>query len=127
MHNGKDVIGLVRVLLVDDEAEFVETLAERLRSRGFHVEVALSGARAVEICRNARFAAAIIDFAMPVMDGIQTIKALREVDPEIPFILLSGEATIKAGVEAARLGAVDVLEKPVDIGTVVEKLEEARK
>ncbi len=116
----------VRVLLVDDEVEFVETLAERLRSRGFHVEVATSGRQAVEMTRTATFNAAVIDFAMPVMDGIQTIKALRDVDPGLPFILLSGEATIKAGVQAARLGAVDVLEKPVDIGTVVEKLEEAQ-
>lgn len=116
----------VRVLLVDDEVEFVETLAERLRSRGFHVEVATSGTQAVEMTRAATFNAAVIDFAMPVMDGIDTIKALRDVDPGLPFILLSGEATIKAGVQAARLGAVDVLEKPVDIGTVVEKLEEAQ-
>jgi DNA-binding NtrC family response regulator len=116
----------LKVLLVDDEVEFVETLAERLRTRGFHVEVATSGTQAVEMARADAFSAAVIDFAMPVMDGIQTIRALREVDPRIPFILLSGEATIKAGVEAARLGAVDVLEKPVDIGTVVEKLEEAR-
>lgn len=116
----------VKVLLVDDEVEFVETLAERLRSRGFQVQVATSGITAIEMARQVSFDAAVIDFAMPVMDGIQTIRALREVTPALPFILLSGEATIKAGVEAARLGAVDVLEKPVDIGTVVEKLQEAK-
>lgn len=127
MRNGPGAPENVKILLVDDEVEFVETLAERLRTRGFLVEVATSGARALEMAREDSYDAAVIDFAMPVMDGIQTIRALRELDPEIPFILLSGEATIKAGVEAARLGAVDVLEKPIDIGTVVEKLQEAQR
>ena len=115
----------VKVLLVDDEVEFVETLAERLRTRGFDVDVATSGTQAVEKTKSTTFNAVVVDFVMPMMDGIETIKALKKVNPELPFILLSGQATIKAAMDAARLGAVDVLEKPVDIGTIVEKITQA--
>ena len=116
----------VRVLLVDDEVDYVEALAERLRTRGFKVDVATSGDQAIEKTRGTDFQAVVVDFAMPMMDGIETIKELRGLDPGIPFILLSGEATIKAGIEAARLGAIDVLEKPVDVSTIVEKLDQAQ-
>jgi FixJ family two-component response regulator len=67
-----------------------------------------------------------LDFAMPGMDGVETLRALREHNPDIQVMLLTGQATIKAAVEANRLGAVDVLEKPTDIGTLMEKIREAR-
>lgn len=115
-----------KVLLVDDEVEFVETLAERLRARGLQVEVATSGAEGVEKAKKTVFQAVVLDLAMPGMDGIETLKALREQIPDIQVMLLTGQATIKGAVEANRLGAVDVLEKPIDIGTLLEKIREAR-
>lgn len=115
-----------RVLLVDDEVEFVETLAERLRARGLQVEVATSGEEGVEKAKQTAFQAVVLDYAMPGMDGIETLRALREHVPDIQVMLLTGQATIKAAVEASRLGAVDVLEKPTDIGTLLEKIREAR-
>jgi DNA-binding NtrC family response regulator len=93
--------------------------------RGFDVDVATSGEEAIEKASSVRFRAVVLDYAMPSMDGIETIRELRVVDSEIPFMLLSGNATIKAAIEAARLGAVDVLEKPVDIDTISEKINEA--
>jgi DNA-binding NtrC family response regulator len=115
-----------RVLLVDDEVEFVNTLAERLRARGLQVEVAASGAEGIEKAKKTVFQAVVLDFAMPGMDGIETLKALRAHVPDIQVMLLTGQATIKAAVEANRLGAVDVLEKPTDIDTLLEKIREAR-
>ena len=115
-----------RVLLVDDEVEFVETLAERLRARGLDVAVATTGQEGVEKARQTAFHAVVLDFAMPGMDGIETLKALREDNPDVQVMLLTGQATIKAAVEATRLGAVDVLEKPTDIATLLEKIREAR-
>ena len=115
-----------KVLLVDDEVEFAETLAERLRTRGLHVQIATSGEEGVEKAKKTDFQAVVLDLAMPGMDGIETLKALRQHVPDIQVMLLTGQATIKAAVEANRLGAVDVLEKPTDIGTLLEKIREAR-
>jgi len=115
-----------KVLLVDDEVEFIETLAERLRARGLQVDIATSGKTGIEKAKETVFHAVVLDFAMPGMDGIETLKALREHNPDIQVMLLTGQATIKAAVEANRLGAVDVLEKPTDIDTLLEKIHEAR-
>ncbi|MBI5477504.1 MAG: response regulator [Deltaproteobacteria bacterium] len=115
-----------RVLLVDDEVEFVETLAERLRARGLEVEVALTGMDGVAKAQTARFDAVVLDFAMPGMDGIATLKALLAAHPDLQIMLLTGQATIKAAIDATRLGAVDVLEKPMDISTLMEKIRAAR-
>ncbi len=115
-----------KVLLVDDEVDFAETLAERLRTRGLHVEVVTSGEKAILAARTTSFDAVVLDLAMPGMDGIETLKVLRDDDPDIQVMLLTGQATIKAAVEASRLGAVDVLEKPTDIATLMEKIREAR-
>jgi DNA-binding NtrC family response regulator len=115
-----------RVLLVDDEVEFVDTLAERLRNRGLEVEVAHAGQDGIAKAKAAHFDAVVLDFAMPDMDGIATLKALLALNPDLQVMLLTGHATIKAAAEATRLGAADVLEKPTDINTLLEKIREAR-
>lgn len=115
-----------RVLLVDDEVEFVETLAERLRTRGLEVEVAYTGPDGIAKVKDARFDAVVLDSAMPGMDGIATLKALLALSPDLQVMLLTGQATIKTAAEATRLGAADVLEKPTDINTLLEKIREAR-
>jgi DNA-binding NtrC family response regulator len=114
------------VLLVDDEIEFLEALAERLRARGLRVEMATNGEEAIEKAKQEPFHAIVLDFAMPGMDGVETLKALRETSPAVQVMLLTGQATIPAAVEATRLGAVDVLEKPTDIDTLLEKIRLAR-
>ena len=115
-----------RVLLIDDEVEFVDVLAERLRARGLEVEVAYSGMEGVKKSQITKFDAVLLDFAMPGMDGVTTLKALLAGTPDLQVILLTGQATIKTAVEATRLGAVDILEKPLDIATLIEKIREAR-
>ena len=114
-----------KVLLVDDEIEFVETLAMRLEARGLKVAVAESGELAVDKVKEMAFDAIFLDLAMPGMDGIETLKRLRELNPDSQVILLTGQATVQKATEAMRLGALDLLEKPVDIGVLVEKIEEA--
>ena len=115
-----------RVLLIDDEVEFVGVLAERLRARGLEVDVACSGIEGVEKSQLTKFDAVVLDFAMPGMDGLATLKALLAGTPDLQVMLLTGQATIKTAVEATRLGAVDILEKPLDITTLMEKIREAR-
>ena len=114
------------VLLVDDEIEFVSTLAERMRARGLDVDFVTSGVEALQLAKQKIFDAVVLDIAMPGMDGIETLKHLLEDQPDLQVVLLSGQATVKTAVEASRLGAVDVLEKPADVETLVGLIREAR-
>jgi DNA-binding NtrC family response regulator len=115
-----------RVLLIDDEVEFVEILAERLRARGLEVDVAYSGVDGVNKSQVTKFDAVVLDLAMPGMDGIAALKALLAGTPDLQVMLLTGQATIKTAMDATRLGAADILEKPMDIPTLIEKIREAR-
>ncbi|MGB9206051.1 MAG: response regulator [Terriglobales bacterium] len=115
-----------RVLLIDDEVEFVEILAERLRARGLEVDVAYSGADGVNKSQATKFDAVVLDLAMPGMDGIAALKALLAGTPDLQVMLLTGQATIKTAMEATRLGAAEILEKPMDIPTLIEKIRDAR-
>ena len=114
------------VLLVDDEIEFVSTLAERMRARGLDVDFVTSGVEALHLAKQKTFDAVVLDIAMPGMDGIETLKYLLEDQPDLQVVLLSGQATVKTAVEASKLGAVDVLEKPADVETLVGLIREAR-
>ncbi len=118
-------MGGSKVLLVDDEVEFVETLAMRLETRGFRVTLAETGEVAVEKAKEQAFDAILLDLAMPGMDGIETLKRLQELNSDFQVVLLTGRATVKKATEAMRIGALDLLEKPVDIDVLVEKIEEA--
>jgi len=114
-----------RVLLVDDEEEFVLALSKRLKARGLEVLTAESGEKAIEIVRNHRFDAIVLDLAMPGMDGIETLKRLLEIDRDAQVILLTGHGTVPAATEAMKLGAADFLEKPCDFQDLMDKLREA--
>lgn len=115
-----------KVLLVDDEEDFVEALSARLEARDLEVQVAASGKDALERAAETRFDAIILDLAMPGMDGIDTLKALRESQPEVQVILLTGRGSLQKGVEAMKLGAMDFLEKPADINVLMDKIRQAR-
>ena len=113
------------VLLVDDEKDFVSVLAERLEARGLKVDTAEDGETALLKAGKRAFDAILLDMAMPGMDGIQTLNSLLEINSDLQVILLTGQATLRQGVEAIKLGALDLLEKPVDIETLVAKIEDA--
>ncbi len=115
-----------RVLLVDDEVEFVEALAERMRSRGLTVETATNGAEALERAAHTVFDAVVLDLAMPGMDGIEVLRRLLADHPDLQVMLLTGQGTVRTAVEATRLGAVDVFEKPTDVATLLQRIREAR-
>jgi DNA-binding NtrC family response regulator len=113
------------VLLVDDEEDFVEVLAERLEARGLTVDTAANGELALEKAGKRPFDAIVLDMAMPGMNGIETLQGLLRINPDLQVILLTGRATLGQAVEAMKLGALDFLEKPVDIETLVVKISEA--
>ena len=117
----------LRVLLVDDEEDFVEALAKRMRGRGFVAETAENGKVALSKAERETFDAVVLDLAMPGMDGIDTLKGLLELNPELQVILLTGHATVQKGVEAMKLGAADFLEKPAEFKELLAKIEKAGK
>jgi DNA-binding NtrC family response regulator len=113
------------VLLVDDETDFVDVLAERLEARGLKVDTAGDGQTALVKARERTFDAILLDMAMPGLDGIQTLKGLLDINSDLQVILLTGQATLRQAVEAMKLGALDLLEKPVEIETLVARIEDA--
>ncbi len=104
----------------------METLATRMRARGLDVDTANSGTEALEKVTKGSFDAVVLDLAMPGMDGIETLRLLRERDPDLQMMLLTGQGTVQAVTQAMKLGAMDVLEKPADIEVLMERLREAR-
>jgi len=114
-----------KVLLVDDEVDFVDVLAERLEARDLKVSKAHSGGVALELAEETTFDAIVLDMAMPGMDGIETLERLLEINPDLQVILLTGKATLEQAATAIRIGALDLLEKPADIDTLVAKIEMA--
>ena len=114
-----------KVLLVDDEEEFISALSERMETRGIKVDTAASGKEALKRVEGGTYDAIILDLQMPEMDGIETLKLLQAKNPDLQIILLSGYATLEKGIEAVKLGAIDFLEKPADIHKLMEIIREA--
>ena len=115
-----------KVLLVDDEEDFLSTLAERLESRGLKVSTANSGELALAKIEKEGFDLIILDLAMPGMDGLETLKRIKAKQPEAEIIILSGQGSIKTSIEAMKLGAEDFMEKPVNISELLGKISDAK-
>ena len=115
----------IRVLLVDDEEEFVETLAQRLEVRGFDVTTALNGADALERVEHEGVDLVILDLQMPGVDGIGVLRKIKELKPLVEVIMLTGHATVETAIEGMKLGAFDFLIKPTETEELVEKINRA--
>ena len=115
-----------KVLLVDDEQEFVETLAERMRARDMVVSTATSPIDAIDKANKESYDAIVLDLQMPEMDGLEVLKLLKEKNPDLQIILLTGHATVEKGIQAMKFGAMDLVEKPADIKILTEKIKEAQ-
>jgi CheY-like chemotaxis protein len=116
----------IRVLLVDDEARFVLNLAKLLRGRGFEVSTACDGAAGVAaVERSEGLDVVLLDVKMPGMDGIETLRRIKEISPDIEVVMLTGHANLETGIAAMREGALDYLMKPCDIEDLVAKITEA--
>ena len=114
-----------RVLLVDDEKEFLEIMAERMEARDMNVTTTTSPKEALIKAQEESYDAVILDLMMPEMDGLETLKELKKKNPDLQVILLTGHATVQKGVEAMKLGATDLLEKPADLKILTEKIKKA--
>ena len=115
-----------KVLLVDDEEDFLEAMAERMRARDMEVTTASSAREAFKKMESETFDAIVLDFQMPEMDGMEALKSIKAKRPESQIILLTGFATVEKGVEAMKEGAADFLEKPADLEVLSKKIKEAK-
>ncbi len=113
------------VLLVDDEKDFLEIMAQRMEARDFKITTAESATQALSLIEKKSFDAIVMDFQMPGMDGMEALKAIKATNPELQIILLTSYATVEKTVEAIKAGASDFLEKPADIEVLAEKIKKA--
>jgi DNA-binding response OmpR family regulator len=115
----------INILLIDDEEEFISTLAERLELRGYQCRTAGDGESGIQMIENERFDIAILDLMMPGLNGLDTLRQIKTTNKELPVILLTGHGSTKDGMEGMRLGAFDFLIKPLDIYVLIEKIKSA--
>jgi len=115
----------IKLLLVDDEIKFLQSIAKRLALKDFDVIAASNGEEAIASAENDLFDVAVVDFQMPGMDGAQVLKALKERHKHLEIIMLTGHATVDSAVECTKLGAFKYLEKPYAFEKLVEVIKEA--
>nr|WP_321402634.1 response regulator [uncultured Desulfobacter sp.] len=117
----------VKILIVDDEKDFVEMFSLRLTRQGEKVSAAYSGQEALDLLKNANIDVVILDIRMPGMDGIETLKKIKANHPLVEVILLTGHGSTETAVEGMKEGAFDYLMKPADFEDISEKLANAWK
>ena len=115
------------VMLVDDEAQFIEPLAKRLEKRNLRVLKASDGETALKTIREMKVDVVALDMRMPGMDGIAVLQAIKAFDPAIEVVMLTGHASVEAAFEGLDKGAFDYLMKPVGIDELMFKLQDAYK
>jgi len=116
-----------KVLLVDDEKDFVEVLAERLQNRGFDVRQAFNGQDAINLLNQQDADVVILDVLMPGKDGVQTLSEIKQLRPLTEVIMLTGHGTIETAIQGMKFGAYDYLMKPTDTEDLVTKINRACK
>jgi DNA-binding NtrC family response regulator len=121
MKKNKDI----KVLLVDDEEAFVNTLAQRLKMRELNVNTVYDGEQALAKVKSEEPDVMILDLKMPGLHGMDVLKEIRKAYPNMQVIILTGHGTEKDEEEARRLGGFDFLRKPADIETLLGKIKEA--
>ncbi|MFO7654790.1 MAG: response regulator [Candidatus Krumholzibacteriia bacterium] len=115
----------IRLLIVDDETEFLAAVEERLGHRGFDIVTADSGEAAIAASEHQKFDLALVDLQMPGMDGRTLLAALKERHRYLEVIMLTGHGSIDSAVECTKLGAFDYLTKPCPIDHLVQVLRAA--
>ncbi len=115
----------IKLLFVDDEVKFLETLAKRLEMRGFEVTTAVNGDDALATAAREKFDLALVDLKMPGMDGDEVLAKLKANHKFLEVIILTGHGSLDSAVECTKLGAFGYLPKPYEIDKLTETLKEA--
>lgn len=115
----------MRIMLVDDEERFLQTTQKMITKKGYEVLIAASGAECLKKLEEEQVHVVILDVKMPGMDGIETLKHIKQRFPLMEVIMLTGHANTESAVEGMKLGATDYLAKPIEIEDLLAKAEEA--
>lgn len=115
----------IKLLIVDDEERFLESIAKRLQMRDFEVTTATRGAEAVEIAREEKFDLALLDLKMPGMDGKQVLQILKSEHKYLEVIILTGHGSMDSAVDCTKLGAFSYLPKPYELEKLMDTLRQA--
>lgn len=113
------------VLLVDDESDFREVVAKRLRKRKIDVLSVNAGSEALRVLAGSPVDVVVLDVRMPEMDGLETLRRIKQADPTLEVILLTGHANAEIAMQGMDLGAFDYLMKPVEIETLMARVQDA--
>ena len=117
----------MNVLLVDDEESFRTAIARQLTVRGYTVYEAGTGEQGVATARTTNLDIVILDMRLPGMNGMEALKGIKQISPLTEVIMLTGQATVKAAMEAITMGAFDYMTKPMGIDELIYKMEDAHK
>lgn len=119
--------GKIKILIVDDEERFLQTLCQRLELRDFSVTAVNNGEQAVKVASQESFELAILDLKMPGMDGEKVLELLKKNDPYIEVIILTGHGSLESAVHCSKLGSHGYLQKPCETHELLQVLKEAYK
>ena len=114
-----------KILVVDDEDDFRETIVKRLQKRNMTARGAESGEKALELIEAQHFDVVVLDVKMPGLDGIDTLREIKKRKPLIEVILLTGHASMESGIEGMKWGAFDYVMKPANLEELIEKMRQA--
>ena len=119
------VANKIKLLIVDDEERFLKTLAERLGMRDFDVTPVSDGGMAIETAKKGKFDLALVDLKMPGMSGEQVLTHLKQNDPHIEVVILTGHGSVVSAVECTKIGAFGYLQKPCETDELIAVLKDA--
>jgi two-component system OmpR family response regulator len=118
-------MGEFKVLVVDDEADFLETIVRRLQRRDIDAAGVDSGEKAIEFLERQEVDVVILDVRMKGMDGIDTLKELKKRWPKVEVVMLTGHGSYESGIEGMQLGAYDYIMKPAKFDELIIKVRQA--
>ncbi|MBC8439990.1 MAG: response regulator [Deltaproteobacteria bacterium] len=118
---------IINILLVDDEKGYLNVLSNRLSKRGIKATKAFSGTEAIQILRKNDFDVVVLDLKMEDMNGIEVLKIMKKMAPELPVIFLTGHGSQEAAMEGISLGAFDYLTKPCELVELMDKIHKAHR
>ena len=119
------MVDKIRILIVDDEKEFLDSIAQRLELRDFEVTKAINGHEAIEAARNGHFDLALLDLKMPGIGGKQVLEVLRKEHKFLEVIILTGHGSIESAVDCIKIGAFGYLAKPYELEKLLDILKQA--
>lgn len=117
----------IKLLIVDDDEKFLNTIAERLGLKDFDVATASDGNQAIKVAKKDKFDVALVDLKMPGMDGMELLQILKKKHKYLEIVILTGYGSIDSAVEATKAGAFGFLEKPYDSDKLLETIKDAYK